>query len=421
MLNPVTSPQTGAAIAAGQAPPSEHRLVMAVADPGTGVRDVPAVDLRGAVSDDYPTIERRRVSRVEVVLPIRTLIVIAASVTVAWLVVAARGLLFSIVVATVLSLGLDPAVGALVARGWSRARAALFVFASLLAAVALIVLVTINPLWSEIRAFADHLPNYWNQLAANPALKPLLSRVSERSMDSDLSTLVREVPRVATAVLGIAGSAFSSVLSVLTLTFLSLFMLIERPLITNWLFGFTRPQTEARWRPVLDQSISAVAATLVGNVMISIVAGTVAGASAFALGLPFPIVLAVIAGLLDLVPQLGATIAAVVLVLAGLTISTPTAIAMLAIQLVYQQVENNVLYPIVFRRAVALSPLTTVLAVMVGASLLGVIGAIVAVPLAAIVKTVVHEAALPRRARMQHLRQPSLPDTQAEVAGPPPS
>jgi predicted PurR-regulated permease PerM len=394
---------------------------MAVADPGVGLRDVPPLDLPGAVSDDDPTIEGRLVSRVEVVLPIRTLIVIAALVTVAWLVVAARGLLFSIVVATVLSLGLDPAVGALVARGWSRARAALLVFASLLAAVALIVLVTINPLWSEIRTFADHLPDYWNQLAANPTLKPLLSQVSERSMDSDLSNLAREVPRVATAVLGIAGSAFSSALSVLTLTFLSLFMLIERPLITNWLFGFTRPQTEARWRRVVDQSISAVAATLVGNVMISIVAGTVAGASAFAFGLPFPIVLAVIAGLLDLVPQLGATIAAVVLVLAGLTISAPTAVAMLAIQLVYQQVENNVLYPIVFRRAVALSPLTTVLAVMVGASLLGVIGAIVAVPLAAIVKIVVHEAALPRRARMQHLRQPSLPDTRAEVPGPPPS
>ncbi len=370
--------------------------------------------------DGDPTIERRRVSRVEIVVPIRTLIVIAALVTVALLLVAARGLLFSIVVATVLSLGLDPAVGALVARGWSRPRAALFVFASLLAGVTLVVLVTINPLWSEIRAFADHLPGYWNRLAANPTLKPLLSHVSKRSMDSDLSTLAKEVPRAATTVLGIAGSAFSSLLSVLTLTFLSLFLLIERPLLTNWVFGFTRPQTEARWRPVLDQSISAVAATLVGNVMISVVAGTVAGLAAFAFGLPFPIVLAVITGLLDLVPQLGATIAALILVLAGLTISTSTAIAMLAIQLVYQQVENNVLYPIVFRRAVALSALTTVLAVMIGASLLGVIGAIVAVPLAAVIKIVVREAALPRRTRMQHLRRPGSADTAPEDAGPAP-
>jgi predicted PurR-regulated permease PerM len=390
---------------------------MAVADPRVGLCDVPPFDPREVVINEDPTAERRRVSRVEIVVPIRTLIAVAALVTVAWLVVAARGLLFSIVVATVLSLGLDPAVGALVARGWSRARAALFVFASLLAGVALIVLVTINPLWSEIRGFADHLPDYWNQLVTNPTLKPLLAQVRERSVDSHLSTLAEEVPRVATTLLGIAGSAFSSLFSVLTLAFLSLFLLIERPMITNWLFGFTRPEAEARWRPVLDQSISAVAAALVGNVMISIVAGTVAGLSAFAFGLPFPIVLAVIAGLLDLVPQLGATIAALVLVLAGLTVSTPTAIAMLAIQLIYQQVENNILYPIVFRRAVALSALTTVLAVMIGASLLGVVGAIVAVPLAAIIKIVVHEAARPRRTRMEHLRE-SGSAAAAQDAGP---
>jgi hypothetical protein len=209
-------------------------------------------------------------------------------------------LLFSIIVATLLSLGLDTAVGALVTRGWSRARAALFAFASLLTGVALIVPVTINPLWSEIRAFADHLPLH-----------------------------------------GIAGSAFFSLLFVVTLTFLSLFVLIERPLITNWLFAFTHPQTEARWRPVLDQSISAVAATLVGKRHDLDHRRNGCGPVRVRLRPSFPIVLAVITGLLDLVPQLGATIAGVILVLAGLTINTPTAIAMVAIQLVYQQVENN--------------------------------------------------------------------------------
>jgi predicted PurR-regulated permease PerM len=399
----------------------DHRLVMAVADPGVRLRDATPLDPRGAVSDEDPVTERRRVSRVEIVVPIRTLVVIAGFATLAWLVVAARGLLLSIVVATVLSLGLDPAVGALVARGWPRGRAALFVFASLLAAVAAIVLVTINPLWSEIRAFADDLPGYWKQLASNPTLKPLLSHVRERSVDSDLSTLANEVPRAATTVFGIAGSAFSSLLSVVTVAFVSLFLLIERPSITNWLLGFARPQTEARWRPVLDQSISAVSASLLGNVVISVVAGTIAGLSAYALGLPFPIVLAVITGLLDLVPQFGAMIAALILVLAGLTISTPTAIAMLAIQLVYQQVENNILYPIVFGRAVALSALTTILAVMIGVSLLGIVGAIVAVPLAAIIKVLVHEAAVPRRIRMQHLRRPGAADPPTQHAGPPPS
>ena len=143
-------------------------------------------------------------------------------------------------------------------------------------------------------------------------------------------------------------------------------------------------------------------------------AGVVAGLSAFAFGLPYPVVLAVITGLLDLIPQLGATLAGLLLVLAALTVSIPTAIAMLAIQLIYQQVENNVLYPIVFRRTVSLSALTTILAVMIGASLLGVVGAIVAVPLAALGKIVVNEVARPRRERMERLRSPSSSDAPAD-------
>ena len=375
-------------------------------------RDSSPLDSLGAVTDT--TAERSPAARVEIVAPIRTLIVIAGFVGLAALVIALRGLLPTIVVAAVLSLGLDPLVGALVARGWPRGRAAVCVFMSLFVAVALIVAVTINPLWGEIRAFANHLPGYWNQLVSNPTLKPLLSRVGERSIDSDLSTLAKELPGAANTVLGLAGSAFSSLVSVVTLTFLSLFLLIERPRITDWLFGFTRPGAEARWRPVLDQSISAVAATLLGNVMISVVAGVVAGLSAFAFGLPFPIVLAVITGLLDLIPQLGATLAALILVLAGLTVNIPTAIAMLAIELVYQQVENNVLYPVVFRRTVSLSALTTILAVMIGASLLGVVGAIVAVPIAALSKIVINEAARPRRERMEELRRPLLAEAPAE-------
>ena len=139
-------------------------------------------------------------------------------------------------------------------------------------------------------------------------------------------------------------------LSLVTLTFLALFLLMERPTITDWLFGFTPPAVEQRWRPVLEDSIRAVSSSLIGNVAISVVAATVAGLSAWALGLPFPIVLAVITGFLDLIPQVGATVAAVILVAVALTVSTPAAIAMPLIQLIYQQLENYVVYPIVYRR-----------------------------------------------------------------------
>ena len=123
-----------------------------------------------------------------------------------------------------------------------------------------------------------------------------------------------------------------------------------------------------------------------------------------ALGLPFPVVLAVITGLLDLIPQVGATVAAVILVAVALTVGTFAAIVMLVIQLIYQQLENYVVYPIVYRRAVELSGFTTIVAVLIAGSLLGVVGAILAVPFAAVIKIVLREAAAPRRARMDALR-----------------
>ena len=126
--------------------------------------------------------------------------------------------------------------------------------------------------------------------------------------------------------------------------------------------------------------------------------------SAWLLGLPFPIVLAVITGFLDLIPQVGATVAAIILVAVALTVSTEAAIITLIIQLVYQQLENYVVYPIVYRRAVELSAFTTIVSVLIAGSLLGVVGAILAVPFAAVIKIMMREAGRPRREQMAALR-----------------
>jgi predicted PurR-regulated permease PerM len=222
-----------------------------------------------------------------------------------------------------------------------------------------------------------------------------------------LKDIAAGLPEAASALLGAAGGIFGSVLSLVTLTFLALFLLMERPAITDWMFGFTKPETDARWRPVVENSIQAVSTSLIGNVAISLIAATVAGVSAWIFGLPFPIVLAVITGLLDLIPQVGATIAAIILTLVALTVSTEAAIAMVVIQLIYQQVENYIVYPIVYRQAVELTGFTTIVSVLIASSILGVAGAILAVPFAAVIKTVVREAGAPRRARMAALREVS--------------
>ena len=232
--------------------------------------------------------------------------------------------------------------------------------------------------------------------------------LSTANADDHIANLLKDLaaglPDAASALLGVAGGVFGTVLSLVTLTFLALFLLMERPTITTWLFGFTPPESETRWRPVLEESIQAISSSLIGNVAISIVAATVAGVSVALLGLPFPLVLAVITGLLDLIPQVGATVAAVILVAVALTVGTTEAIIMLLIQLVYQQLENYVVYPIVYRQAVSLSPFTTIAAVLIAGSLLGVVGAILAVPFAAVVKVMLHEATRPRAEQMAALR-----------------
>ena len=343
--------------------------------------------------------------RVEIVIGIRALLTLFVFGLLVALAILSLGTLLSIFLAAVLALGLDPVVASLVKRGWKRGRAALVVFAGLFVSVTALVLVTAGPVWDQIVEFVHSLPAYWEELQQKSWFQDITSAAGANDKIAEgLKDLAAGLPEAASTLLGIAGGVFGSVLSLVTLTFLALFLLMERPTITAWLFGFAPPQSETRWSPVVEDSIKAVSSSLIGNIAISLVAAFVAGFSAYLFGLPFPLVLAVITGLLDLIPQVGATIAAVILTLVALTVSTEAAIAMVIIQLIYQQVENYIVYPIVYRRAVELSGFTTIVAVLIAGTLLGVVGAILAVPFAAVIKTVLREAGAPRRARMEALR-----------------
>jgi predicted PurR-regulated permease PerM len=347
--------------------------------------------------------------RVEIVIGFRTLTTILAFAVLVVLAVLSLGTLISIFVAAVIALGLDPIVGSLVRRGWKRGRAALAVFAGLFLAAFLLVVFAAKPVWDQVVEFVEALPGYWDQLQQTDWFNNLIGTAGvDDKVANALKSLAAGLPDAATTLIGIAGGVFGSLLSMVTLTFLALFLLMERPAITDWLFGFTAPEQDERWRPVVEESIHAVSSSLVGNVAISIVAGTVAGLSAWLLGLPFAPVLAVIAGLLDLIPQVGATIASVILVFVALAaVSVGAAIAMLVIQLIYQQVENYVVYPLVYRRAVELTAFTTIVAVLLAGAILGIVGAILAVPFAAVIKIVIREAGRPRRERMAALRAAS--------------
>ncbi len=204
--------------------------------------------------------------------------------------------------------------------------------------------------------------------------------------------------------LGVIISGFSLVLSLVTAIFLTLFLMIDLPRLIGAVDTLLDPRGSDRWSRMSERIITAVSRTMLGNIAISIICGTIYGVSAWLLGTPFPVVLGVISGLLDLIPMVGATIAGAIMVLATLTQGLTPALIMLAIVLVYQQFENYVLQPTILGKAANVSGFFVIVSVMIFGALMGVVGAIIAVPIIASIQIVVIELTTERRARMEALR-----------------
>ena len=206
------------------------------------------------------------------------------------------------------------------------------------------------------------------------------------------------MPDAISAVLGIAGDFFSVFLASFTIIFICLFLLTDVANLKQALSSVLMPGEDERWLGVWERVTTAISRWAVGVVIIATIAGTTQGLTAWALGSSYALGLAVIAGLLDMIPNIGATIAGFILVPAlwaeeGIT----AAIIMLVVLLVYQQVENNILTPKIQGEAVKLSGFFIIVAVTLFGALLGVLGALTAVPLAATVQIFIQELTKARR------------------------
>jgi len=348
-----------------------------------------------------------RPARMEIVVSGSTVLKAALIALAIYMVIVAGEVILAIGLALVFALGLDPVVGRLTGRGIGRGKAALLVFAALFAAVSVLVIWVATPVWDEVRGLAGDLPAYVDDLQDDPVFKQLQAGTDIGDKASDVAKdLAQAVPQAASALLGITGSLVGTALSVVTLTFLTLFLLIGLPDLKRAGLALLPPPEADRIDRLIAEVTHTIAYSLVGNLVISVIAGSVVGITAVIIGAPFPIVLAVIVGLFDLIPQVGSLIAAIIVVLITLAGAgfVPAAILLIVI-LVYQQIENYMIQPLVYRQAVELSGFATIAVVMAGGALLGVIGAILAVPVAASIKVVLRDLTAARRERMAALRE----------------
>src|SRR3954449_4327 len=172
--------------------------------------------------------------RVQIVVPVRTLLTLLGFGVVVALAILSLGTLLSIFVAAVLALGLDPVVGRMVVRGWGRGRASVAVFGALFAAVVAIVLVTAGPVWDEIQDFVKALPAYWEHITNLPAFKDAASSTGAQDKVHEwLKDLVAGLPDAASALLGAAGGVFGSILSLLPPAVPGRFLPLGRPAVPH--------------------------------------------------------------------------------------------------------------------------------------------------------------------------------------------
>jgi len=314
--------------------------------------------------------------------------------------------LLSIALSLVFVLGLDPPVAALERRGWGRGKAAMAVVGALVLFVFVLVVWAARPIWNEIQGFVDKLPSYVEEAKTTGFLADVDKGTEAfTKLQQLLADAARQLPESAVNLLGAATEAIGNVFSLVTLLFLTLFGLTGKPQLTRAGEALMRPDHATRFDRVLREVCEAISYSLIGNVVISVIAGTVVGVTAVIVGAPSPAVLALIVGLFDLIPQVGSAIAAFIVVTVTLIAegAFPAAVLLVVI-LVYQQVENYLIQPAVMRQAVELSGFATIAVVIVGSALLGVVGAILAVPVAASIKIVVREVTEGRRTRMAALR-----------------
>jgi predicted PurR-regulated permease PerM len=337
--------------------------------------------------------------RVELILPMRTVLLVAATLGVLAAFREIGDTFLIVFVGIFLGLVFEYPVRYVIAKThMSRGLAATVTVLGTALAVVLLALLFLVPLVGGVRDFLHDLPQTVQQLFDSGELDSLADSGAAENVQSGADKISASVPDAISAVLGIAGDFFGAFLATFTILFICLFLLTDAGKLKRALGSVLMPGEDERWLGVWERVTATISRWAIGVVVIATIAGTTQGLTAWLLGSSYAIGLGVIAGLLDMIPNIGATIAGFVLVPTlwaeeGIT----AAIIMLIVLLVYQQIENNVLTPKIQGKAVNLSGFFIIIAVTLFGALLGVLGALTAVPLAAMIQIFLQELTKARR------------------------
>jgi predicted PurR-regulated permease PerM len=311
----------------------------------------------------------------------------------------ALSILILVFIAGFIAVGLNPVVVRLQRWGAPRGLAVTVVGLGVVLMLCGGLLALIPPLVTQTSALVTNLPEYLDELQRNQVIRDLdeqygiVDRIKSAATPQNLG-------RVAGGLLGGVQAVFGAIFNVLTVSVLTIYFLAAFERLRRGAYRLVPASRRQRAQALGDEVLAKVGAYMAGALVIAVLAGVSSWVFLFIAGVVYPFALAVVVAICDLIPQVGATIGAVVVtVVAFASGSVAVGIACLVFFIVYQQVENYLIYPKVMRRAVKVSDLAAIIGALVGAALLGLIGALIAIPAVAATQLIVREVLLPRQER----------------------
>jgi predicted PurR-regulated permease PerM len=315
----------------------------------------------------------------------------------------ARQVLTWLLISLFLALALNPLVEWFQSHGLRRRGAASGVtFLLALGAIVGLSALFIPTLVNEANGFVRAFPDYVRDITEG---RGELGRLAERyDLVERLQASVEEggasrVLGLSSTALALTKSIVTLIVAVVTIAFMTFFMLLEGPQWLERIYSVLPDDSRDRWRGVGDKIYRTVGGYVTGNLFISFIAGTATTILLLILGVPYAFALGLLVAILDLIPLAGATLAAIIVSSVAFLDGTLNGIIVLVFFVLYQQLENHVLQPLVYSRTVQMSPLAILISVLIGAELAGVVGALAAIPVAGTLQVLVLAGLEERRSR----------------------
>jgi predicted PurR-regulated permease PerM len=311
-----------------------------------------------------------------------------------WLVIQVRSIILLLILGILLAAAIDPLVFRLRRRGFSRGQAILSIYAGIIAVLGLTLYLAVPPLITQSRELWSNIPDYLTDFreTATASDNAFVRTVGVRTVDR-LNRLYIDVqtdpPIEANQAIGLATSAVGVVFTTVSVMIVAFYWMTEKAIIKRLILGLFPLDRRDRAHAMWDEIEGKLGGWTRGQLLLMLIIGAISTVAYFALDLPFWFLLGIWAGVTELIPFIGPILGGAAAALVALTVSWEKALIVVVFVLILQQVESSVIVPRVMRNAVGLTPLSVILAVLIGGALLGPLGAVLAIPVAAAVQVLV--------------------------------